>query len=406
MYTKLKALVAVSAASISFDKAFSYLIPESLAEKAVPHEKKLKAIISAADNFPVLNDEMLDMVDWLRENTFCTYFDAVRTILPSGMNINIREHYSLNNNCTDINLTDTDQAAEEIKAHGNGLVLESLISKGILKYELTGKQNVGDSSIKMLELTESYKKSPESFKLTVKQQMLADILTDHDEISVKEACYLCGVGTSVEKKLVEKGAAREYDYEVFRTVNIGMNDSRSINAIVLTDEQQKVFERVSQQMHTSNPHCFLLHGVTGSGKTSVFEKLIGECISLGKQAVLLIPEISLTPQTVRRFRELFGETVAVIHSSLSLGQRMDEYKRIKRGLAKIAVGTRSAVFAPFENIGLIIVDEEGERSYKSDSAPRYNAIDVAKKRCRTHNAVLLLAWATPSIGKVFMSFLK
>lgn len=231
--------------------------------------------------------------------------------------------------------------------------------------------------------------------------MLADILTDHDEISVKEACYLCGVGTSVEKKLVEKGAAREYDYEVFRTVNIGMNDSRSINAIVLTDEQQKVFERVSQQMHTSNPHCFLLHGVTGSGKTSVFEKLIGECISLGKQAVLLIPEISLTPQTVRRFRELFGETVAVIHSSLSLGQRMDEYKRIKRGLAKIAVGTRSAVFAPFENIGLIIVDEEGERSYKSDSAPRYNAIDVAKKRCRTHNAVLLLASATPSIESYY-----
>lgn len=442
MYTKLKALVAVSAASISFDKAFSYLIPESLAEKAVPgvrvfipfgkgnrkrvglilrvekleeHEKKLKPIISAADNFPVLNDEMLDMVDWLRENTFCTYFDAVRTILPSGMNINIRENYTLNQNCIDISLTDkenkvldflrenidTNNAAEEVKAQGNGLILESLILKGILQYELTGKQNVGDSSIKMLELTESYKKSPESFKLTVKQKMLADILTDHDEISVKEACYLCGVGTSVEKKLVEKGAAREYDYEVFRTVNIGMNDSRSINAIVLTDEQQKVFERVSQQMHTSNPHCFLLHGVTGSGKTSVFEKLIGECISLGKQAVLLIPEISLTPQTVRRFRELFGETVAVIHSSLSLGQRMDEYKRIKRGLAKIAVGTRSAVFAPFENIGLIIVDEEGERSYKSDSAPRYNAIDVAKKRCRTHNAVLLLASATPSIESYY-----
>ena len=440
MYTKLKALVAVSAASISFDKAFSYLIPESLAEKAVPgvrvlipfgkgnrkrvglilrvekleeHEKKLKPIISAADNFPVLNDEMLDMVDWLRENTFCTYFDAVRTILPSGMNINIKENYTLNQNCIDISLTDkenkvldflrenidTNNAAEEVKAQGNGLILESLISKGILQYELTGKQNVGDSSIKMLELTESYKKSPESFKLTVKQKMLADILTDHDEISVKEACYLCGVGTSVEKKLVEKGAAREYDYEVFRTVNIGMNDSRSINAIVLTDEQQKVFERVSQQMHTSNPHCFLLHGVTGSGKTSVFEKLIGECISLGKQAVLLIPEISLTPQTVRRFRELFGETVAVIHSSLSLGQRMDEYKRIKRGLAKIAVGTRSAVFAPFENIGLIIVDEEGERSYKSDSAPRYNAIDEAKKRCRNQNSVLLLA--TPSIESYY-----
>lgn len=443
MYTKLKALVAVSAASIAFDKAFSYLIPEYLSEKAVPGVRvlipfgkgnrkrvglileikklnedesgKLKPIISAADSSPVLNKEMLDMVNWLRENTFCTYYDAVRTLLPSGMNINIKEHYSLNQNCIDISLTDkenkvldflrentdTNNAAGEVKAQGNGLILESLISKGILKYELTGKQNVGDSSIKMLELTESYKKSPESFKLTAKQKILADILSEHDEISVKEACYLCGVGTSVEKKLVEKGAAREYEYEVFRTVNIGTSDSRSLDSIVLTDEQQRVFERVSEQMNTGNPRCFLLHGVTGSGKTSVFEKLIGECIALGKQAVLLIPEISLTPQTVRRFRELFGETVAVIHSNLSLGQRMDEYKRIKRGLARIAIGTRSAVFAPFENIGLIIVDEEGERSYKSDSAPRYNAIDVAKKRCRTHNAVLLLASATPSIESYY-----
>lgn len=443
MSAEMKALVAVSSASYTFDKAFSYLIPERLAAKAAAGERalvpfgrgnrkrvgiilgiekleeneaqKLKPIISVADDSPVLSGEMLDMVYWLRENTFCTYYDAVRTILPSGMNINIREHYSLNSSYADTDLTDrekkaldflgqssdTDKAAEEIKSDGEGLVLESLISKGIVKYELTGKQNVGDSSIKMLELTERYKNSPESFKLTAKQKNLAGILSQHDEISVKEACYLSGVGTSVEKKLVEKGAAREYDYEVFRTVNSPGTGSRTLDSVVLTDEQQSVFERVREQMSTGKPHCFLLHGVTGSGKTSVFEKLIGECIASGKQAVLLIPEISLTPQTLRRFREIFGECVAVIHSSLSLGQRMDEYKRIKRGLAKIAIGTRSAVFAPFENIGLIIVDEEGERSYKSDSAPRYNAIEVAKKRCRTHNAVLLLASATPSIESYY-----
>lgn len=443
LYTKLKALVAVSAANFTFDKLFSYVIPERLAEKAVagarvlvpfgrgnrkrvgmimsveeikPEDfQKLKPIMSVEDETAVLNAEMLELAAWLRDNTFCTYFDAVRTMLPSGMNINIREHYTLLAKTADEWLSDserealdflrmaekTDLGAEKLKEKGKGLVLESLVAKEFVKYELTGRQNVGDSSIKMLELTFEYKSAPENFKLTAKQQLLADVLLQNSEISVKEACYLSGVGISVEKKLLEKGIAREYEYEVFRKVEMDEGESRSLDSIVLTEEQQNAFERVREKMDNSKPYCFLLHGVTGSGKTSVFEKLIGECLESGKQAILLIPEISLTPQTVRRFRELFGEDIAVIHSSLSLGQRMDEYKRIKRGIAKIAIGTRSAVFAPFDNIGLIIVDEEGERSYKSDSSPRYSAIDVAKKRCRNHNAVLLLASATPSVESYY-----
>ncbi|MGN0612769.1 MAG: primosomal protein N' [Porcipelethomonas sp.] len=442
MAAKLKALVAVSAATVAFDKPFSYLIPEGLEQRAVGgvrvlvpfgrgNRKKvgliltresaegeelsrLKYIISVADDEPVLNGEMIDLVCWLRESTFCTYYDAVRTMIPSGMNINIREHYKFAGKpgkeelsgaeqtvLEEIRIAEKpDEAAEEIKAAGKGLVLESLISKGFINYSLDGRQNVGDSTVKIAELTDEYRRDPENYKLTVKQAALVKTISENNEISVKEACYLSGVGTSVEKKLVEKGIVREYDYEVFRTVETGTG-SRSLDNVILTDEQQGVFYRVSEKMRENKAHCFLLHGVTGSGKTSVFEKLIGECIEAGKQALLLIPEISLTPQTVRKFRELFGESVAVIHSSLSLGQRMDEYKRIKRGLAKIAVGTRSAVFAPFENIGLIIVDEEGERSYKSDSAPRYSAIEVAKKRCRTHNAVLLLASATPSIESYY-----
>ncbi|MGN1481196.1 replication restart helicase PriA [Porcipelethomonas sp.] len=439
----MKALVAVSSASLAFDKLFSYIIPGPLVQKAVPGVRvivpfgrgnrkrvgliletlpldtqecsKLKSIISAADSEPVLNEEMLELIKWLKDNTFCTYYDAVKTMLPSGMNINIKEHYTLNDNAALPELSaeekktleflrsspDTDSLAEKIKASGKGLVLESLIARGLVKYELKGRQSVGDSSVKMIKLTDEYQNSPENFKLTAKQKKLAGIISEHDEISVKEACYLCGCGDSVEKKLVLSGAAKEYEYEVFRTVDIGNKGSRSLESVILSPEQEKVFSRIKEQMESETPHCFLLHGVTGSGKTSVFEKLIGECISSGKQAILLIPEISLTPQTVRRFQELFGETVAVIHSGLSLGQRLDEYKRIRRGLAKIAIGTRSAVFAPLDNIGLIIVDEEGERSYKSDSSPRYNAIDVAKKRCRTHNAVLVLASATPSIESYY-----
>jgi len=346
--TELKALVAVSAAAFAFDKAFSYIIPKNLEQKAVAGVRvlipfgrgnrkhvglilgvetaqsqevsRLKSIISVEDDGPVLNHEMLDMIEWLKDNTFCTYYDAVRTLLPSGMNINIKECYALSDFSDTDEITDEEHkvlenlckshdvnvSAEEEKKRGHGLLLESLIAKGFLEYELTGRQNVGDSNIKMLELTKNYIESPDAFKLTAKQKALVDILAENDEISVKEACYLCGVGTSVEKKLVEKGAAREYEYEVFRKVSIGENDSRSIDSVVLSAEQEKVYARVSEQMDTGNPHCFLLHGVTGSGKTSVFEKLIGKCIESGKQAVLLIPEISLTPQTVRRFQELFG----------------------------------------------------------------------------------------------------
>ena len=436
------AVVAVSASTAAFDREFSYLIPEVLTGKVrkgmrvavpfgkgnrktvgmvldvKPYEKssiRLKSVISVHDESPVLSDEMLSLCSWLRDNTFCTYYDAVRTMLPSGMNINIREHYSLTDKPSDgvsdskkrrcldalMSAEDTDNAAEELKAQGLGLVLESLVAEGYIEYELTGRQNVGDSTVRVAYVTDSYKADPQSFKLTAKQKALLDTIDQNEDITVKEACYLSGVGVSVEKKLIEKGVIAEKDYEVFRRVDSFEETAKSVDDVVLTDEQQKVYDRAAEVMESRKARCFLLHGVTGSGKTSVFEKLIGRCLEMGRQAILLIPEISLTPQTVNRFRSLFGETVAVIHSSLSLGQRMDEYKRLKRGLAKIAVGTRSAVFAPLDDIGLIIVDEEGERSYKSDSAPRYNAIDVAKQRCRTHSAALMLASATPSIESYY-----
>ena len=170
-----------------------------------------------------------------------------------------------------------------------------------------------------------------------------------------------------------------------------------------SQEQQNAHDKILAQLFERKPAAFLLHGVTGSGKTSVFEKLIWDTVRLGRSAIMLIPEIGLTPQVLDRFRSLFGERVAVIHSGLSLGQRYDEYKRIKRGDADIVIGTRSAVFAPLSNIGLIIIDEEGERTYKSESSPRYYTHDVAKHRCAEHNAVLLLASATPSVESYYLA---
>jgi primosomal protein N' (replication factor Y) len=170
--------------------------------------------------------------------------------------------------------------------------------------------------------------------------------------------------------------------------------------IVLSEEQQGVYEQVVETLG-KEPRCFLLHGVTGSGKTSVFVRLIDTVVKSGKQVILLVPEIALTPQIVGQFYNLFGETVAVVHSELSLGQRSETWRRIAAGEAKIVIGTRSAVFAPVKNLGLIVVDEEGERTYKSDSAPRYHAIAVAKKRCHTHGCPLLLASATPSVESYY-----
>lgn len=442
MNDRIKALVAVSNASFAFDKPFSYLVPQTLVSAVLPgtrvivpfgrsnrkrtgivlevgiadeNDSRLKSIAAAPDGEPALNNEMLELVFWLRENTFCTYYDAVKCMIPSGMNINISESYSLTDKGSDeiqdkrqlevynkiAESSDIEAEVSDLKKKGYSAEIDILSLNGFIKCSLDSKYKVGNSTVLMMKLTDRYLSDPDAFSLTAKQKQLADVLAFKDSISQKEACYLCGVGKTVAKKLIEKGAAEEYEAETYRTVVQKNKNTLSADDIILSEAQQKVFESVREQIDLKKPECFLLHGVTGSGKTSVFKKLIAHCICSGRQALLMIPEISLTPQIVSQFQKLFGETVAVIHSGLSQGQRMDEYKRIKRGLAQIAIGTRSAVFAPFDNIGLIIVDEEGERSYKSDSSPRYSAIEVAKRRCRTHNSTLLLASATPSIESYY-----
>ena len=280
-------------------------------------------------------------------------------------------------------------------------IINELTENSAIESDNVFRQNVGDASVRMVRLSQDYLNFPEKFKLTPKQKKTADFLEECGSASVRELAYMCGVTTAVVKRLAANGAAEEYTSEVLRNVEVNESESRSPEDIILSDQQQKAHDAVLSRIFEKKTGVFLLHGVTGSGKTSVFEKLIHDAVKMGRQALLLIPEIGLTPQILRRFRGLFGEKVAVIHSGLSLGQRLDEYKRIKRGDASIVIGTRSAVFAPLDNIGIIIMDEEGERSYKSDSTPRYNTADVAKQRCMYHNAVLLLASATPSIESYY-----
>ena len=195
--------------------------------------------------------------------------------------------------------------------------------------------------------------------------------------------------------LCKKGLIYFFDEEVFRIEN-RQKDS-SLKEIVLSEEQQSACDSLYNEYDSPFPSVSLLYGVTGSGKTSVFIKLIEKVIDDGKGIIVMVPEISLTPQFVSQFAKRFGDKIAVFHSALSLGERLDEYKRVKQGLAQIVIGTRSAVFAPFDKVGLIIMDEEQEYSYKSESSPRYHAREIAKFRCSYNNALLVLSSATPSI---------
>lgn len=440
----LIAETAVSGTAYSFDMLFSYAVPESMnvqegCRVLVPFGRgnrrrigvvmkltegssaRLKPIAAQIDDEPVISGELMKLAEVLREQTFCTYFDAVRTMLPPGMGVKAKESFRLVRSFTDVAVLSpaADELLETLRcaagdreltellnnyiADNGRLLVDELLDAGALDSNNAFRQRVGDASVKMVRLSDEYLADPSSFELTPKQKKAAEFLTEYGAASVREVAYMCGFTDAVIRRLAASGAAEEYDMEVLRGVEDGSDEHIDPRDVVLSDEQQAAHDEVLAQINENKPAVFLLHGVTGSGKTSVFEKLIYDTTSLGRQVLMLIPEIGLTPQVLRRFRSLFGERVAVIHSGLSLGQRLDEYKRIKRGEADIVVGTRSAVFAPLGNIGLIIIDEEGERSYKSDSSPRYLAHDIAKRRCVTHNAVLLLASATPSIESYYLA---
>ncbi|SEL18588.1 replication restart DNA helicase PriA [Ruminococcus sp. YRD2003] len=440
----LIAETAVSGTAYSFDMLFSYAVPAHMklqegCRVLVPFGRSnkrrigvvmrlsegegsaLKPIVAQVDDEPVISGELMKLAEVLREQTFCTYFDAVRTMLPPAMGVKAKETFRLVRDFTDVGSLspEADALLETLRsANGdreltelldsyitdNGRRLpDELLDAGALESNNAFRQNVGDASVKMVRLSDEYLADPTRFDLTPKQKKAAEFLTEYGAASVREVAYMCGFTDAVIKRLAASGAAEEYDMEVLRGVEDGSDEHIDPRDVVLSEEQQTAHDEVLAQVNEHKPAVFLLHGVTGSGKTSVFEKLIYDTTLLGRQVLMLIPEIGLTPQVLRRFRSLFGERVAVIHSGLSLGQRLDEYKRIKRGEADIVVGTRSAVFAPLDNIGLIIIDEEGERSYKSDSSPRYLAHDVAKRRCVYHSAVLLLASATPSIESYYLA---
>ncbi len=439
------ALVVVSGASYSFDREYTYIIPEDLSGQIavgmrvlVPFGKanrrviglvtglgrlentndNVKSLIRPVDEQPLINDEQLLLIRYLVENTFCTFFEAVRTILPAGFKYVYARHYSLVNSMPENDLTEKEQEAVEYIKNcrskravdeyldytgdkSKKALVASLIDKGVLEESDSLKRKVGDSEHKMIMLSEYFADRRGGISLTAKQKLVVDLLDECGCISEKEACYMTSCTPSLLKRLEDKGVITYFKAEALRNAIGDTVDRTSPDDIILNDEQNTAFEGIMKLCNSQKGCGAVLRGVTGSGKTSVFVKLIDAMQKSGRSSLLLVPEISLTPQMLRKFKSLFGECIAVIHSSLTPGQRMDEYKRIMRGDATIVIGTRSAVFSPIKDLGLIILDEEGEHTYKSEQSPRYHARDVAIQRCGYNKCTVLLASATPSLESYY-----
>lgn len=438
------AKIAVENTAYSFDKEYDYMIPEIFSESALPgcrvtvsfgrgntrrtglitavckesKSTKLKCIEAVLDEAPLLNDEMLSLVYWLRERTFCTLFDAAKALLPTGINFKHIASYTMSLEIDEaviasltpdeknvFNFINThkgyikkERILQSLELAPSSDIPEKLADRGVIVRSIDAVRNVGDLTVKMVKLKVADVDEANAIsELTQKQQLIVDFLLDTGTATVKEICYYTGLTSSVIQALNKKSIVEIYENPVYRKPYISKKSGEKSESINLTSEQEEAYNNLWAQYTKGKGGVSLLFGVTGSGKTLVYLKLIDKMISKSKNVIVMVPEIALTPQTLAIFNQRYGSDIAVFHSALSLGERADEWRRVKNGEVSIVIGTRSAVFAPLENIGLIIIDEEQERTYKSDQSPRYNAKDVARFRCAKHNALLVLSSATPSV---------
>ena len=440
------ARIAVSAANYAIDKPYSYLIPQGMTlrpgqrvqlpfgrgnrrcegivltvEEA--EEEGLKAVECCLDPEPILTEHQLRLAAFLRERYFCTYYDAVRGMLPAGLWFSAKESFSLTENRQWKEKPPTRENAgkilsflEEMGGQAQGDALRSLIPEEdalseavsylVRKKWLTAKSDfirrTKDKSEKIATLAASPEEAMEYAsrrpKSALMQKNVLELLCSLGSVAVKELCYFTGASTQTINRLEKLGYLTLSERPVLRCKEI--QPAKLEGPLVLNDDQQTCFAGLSRQMAQPEPGVALLYGVTGSGKTSVYIKLIQAALDGGRSAMLLVPEIALTPQLLGLLAAYFGEQVAVLHSNLSAAERYDQWKRVRQGNARVVVGTRSAVFAPCDP-GLIILDEEQEHSYKSENNPRYCAREVAIWRGAKEKALVLLGSATPSIETMY-----
>lgn len=437
--------VAVSAAPYSIDKPYSYLVPESLAAAAVPgvrimvpfgrgnkeseglilarvQEPKLpgsKAIRQVLDPEPVLDKAGIDLALWMRGRYFCTVFEAVKTILPAGLWYGLREIWSLAMEpeaarSAAVGIPGAWQVLDLLEKQGGKAdirVLRDALGDGaekplkamkkaeILTCETDAKRKIADKSHRMVELAvnteDAYALTEPKRRSAPARYEVVNFLATAGRTPAAEVSYYTGASSRTLKTMEKAGLIAFSEEEELRVPSL--DDVEPGPEIVLNEEQQRAFEEILGRVQAAKPSVTLLHGVTGSGKTQVYLRLVQETLALGKTAMVLVPEIVLTPQMMRKFSSYFGSRVAMLHSSLKMTERYDQWKRIRRGEVDVVLGTRSALFAPLKNLGLIIMDEEQEGSYQSENVPRYDAREVAKYLCVREKAALVFGSATPTV---------
>ena len=446
----LIASVAVSAVIYAIDRPYSYKIPDELAllpgmRVTVPFgrgnrrcegvildiysgdETGLKQIDGVLDEAPVLSEANIRMAAFIRERYFCTFYDAIKAMLPAGLWFHTQEQYRLLDTPGDADsLKKSSEAAWQVLqvllAH-NGQIdaaalsgeisdshtIEAGISylkrKKLIACSMDFNRKVHDKTEQIAALASSAEETME-FALRKKrsaplQYEVLKLLCAIGSGSTKEICYLTGASMATVRRLEALGYLQLTVRDVFRSSL--PDDIPPAEPLILNDAQQKVYAGLSRQATQETPGIALLHGVTGSGKTAVYIKLIQQTLEQGKSSIFLVPEISLTPQLVQLLMSHFGKEVAVLHSALRVSERYDTWKRIKAGKARVVIGTRSAVFAPVEQLGLMIVDEEQEHTYKSENAPRYHAREVAIYRGNRDRALVVLGSATPSLESMYLA---
>ena len=441
------AKLAVSAANFAIDKPYSYRIPESMVLRpgqrvTVPFgrgnrrcegvvlavedgdQENLKAVEQCLDEEPVVSEYLLRLAAFVRERYFCTFYDAIRAMLPAGLWFQTRATFSLTEDRSwqDKTIKNPDAVAllkllEDLGGTTHEAALREAVPEeerfqAAVQYLLRKKwiATQADFSRRLNDKTEriaTLASSPEEAleyashrpKSALMQRSVLELMCSIGSVSVKELCYFTGASVATVNRLEKLGYLTLSERPVLRCREI--KPAKLDGPLVLNEEQAGAFEGLNQQRAEASPGVALLYGVTGSGKTSVYIKLIQACLDEGRSAMLLVPEIALTPQLLGLMAAYFGEAVAVLHSSLSAGERYDQWKRVKAGEARVIVGTRSAVFAPAVDLGLIILDEEQEHSYKSENAPRYSAKEVAIWRGAKEKALVLLGSATPSVESMY-----
>ena len=384
-----------------------------------PHTKT-KSIKALASEEIVFSEYEVELCRFMKEHTLCTIGDAVHSMIPAGALSQIVTCYKAvegaecQGSLADVFYYIKDQkivtgnALQEKFGLGALSSVTSLINKGlvekdvIIKNKTVGKEikyysiSVDNDALSRLlgakEQNENYKK----LRSEMHREILS-LLSMRERMTAEEIKGELNASDAQISSLVKKGYIAIETESVYRNPYETKSRQNHAKELKLSDEQTKALNTLKEMFNADKPACALLHGVTGSGKTCVMMKIIDHSLNFGKGVIMLIPEISLTPQTVELFCSRYGSRVAIIHSSLSQGERLDAYMRIKRGEADLVIGTRSAVFAPVKDLGLIIIDEEQEHTYKSDNNPKYHARDIARFRSAKNNSLLLLASATPSI---------